>query len=74
MDFLVVRERPTFVSLGKHREWAVGCPRGRANLPEWSRNDLEKKMVSRIVNIFDFNVYLREFLELPQARQLQEAV
>ena len=46
------------LGLGKHREWSVGSPRAPANLPEWSRNDLEKNifLVSRSVNIIDFDV------------------
>ena len=43
------------LALGEHREWAVGSARAPANLPEWSRNYLEKK-VSRSVNIFDFDI------------------
>ena len=45
------------LALGEHREWAVGSARAPANLPEWSKNDLEKKNVSRGVNIFDFDVF-----------------
>ena len=30
------------LALGEHREWAVGSARAPANLPEWSKNDLEK--------------------------------
>ena len=38
MDFAAV------LALGEHREWAVGSARAPANLPEWSKNDLEKKL------------------------------
>ena len=47
------------LALGEHREWAVGSARAPANLPEWSKNDLEKNFffVSRSVNMFDFDVF-----------------
>ena len=47
------------LGLGEHREWAVGSARAPANLPEWSKNDLEKNFffVSRSVNICDFDFF-----------------